>query len=253
MRGKYLLILGAVFLVSLICGSCPAVAEEKVLINGIDANFPPFAYVDKTGNPDGFDVACLNWIAKEMGFQVKHQPMDWDGIVPSLKAKKIDIIASGLSVSEPRKKEINYTITYWRVEQVLVAKKDSTLTSETALAPGNKIGAQRGTSEAKWIEENLLKAQGMKFELVYYDSAPLAIEDVVNGRILAAAMDDPPAKDALKKKPVKIIGGFGMPDQEFAYGIRKEDTELQNKLNEGLKRLMASPYWEELKQKYDVK
>jgi len=48
------------------------------------------------------------------------------------------------------------------------------------------------------------------FELAQYDSAPLAIEDVLNGRIVAAAMDDAPALDAAKKKPVKILGGFGM-------------------------------------------
>lgn len=229
-----------------------ACAQEKTLINGIDANFPPFAFVDKTGNPDGFDVAALNWIAKEMGFQVKHQPMDWDGIIPSLKAKKIDLIASGMSISEPRKKEVNFTNTYWKIATVLVVKADSDLTPETAMKDGNKIGAQRGTAEAKWIEENLIQGQGKKFEVVYYDSAPLAVEDLINGRIVAAAMDEPPAKDAVKKKPVKIIGGFGMPDEEYGYAVRKEDAELLSTLNEGLKRLMASPYWEELKKKYEV-
>ena len=69
------------------------------------------------------------------------------------------------------------------------------------MVDGTKIGVQRGTSEAKWIEENLLKQQGKKFELVYYDSAPLAVEDVLNGRIVAAAMDDAPAKDAERRNP----------------------------------------------------
>ena len=191
------------------------IAAEKVYINGIDANFPPFAYVDKSGNPDGFDVKALDWIAKEMGFKVKHQPMDWDGIVPSLKAKKIDIVASGMSITDERKKQVNFTIAYWKIKQVLVAKKDAKITAEKALADGNKIGVQRGTTEAKWIEENLIKKAGKKFELVQYDSAPLAIEDVINGRIIAAAMDDAPALDAAKKKPVKIMGGFGMGDEEF--------------------------------------
>ena len=226
-------------------------AAEKVYINGIDANFPPFAYVDKNGKPDGFDVQALDWIAKEMGFKVEHKPMDWDGIIPSLRAKKIDIIASGMSVNEKRKQQVNFTIPYWKIEQVLVAPKDSKLTVEEILSGGNKVGVQRGTTEAKWMEENLIK-KGKKFTLVYYDSAPLAIEDVINGRIVAAAMDDAPAKDAVKKKPVKIVGTFGMPDEEFAYAVRKEDTQLLKTLNEGLKKLMASPYWEELKKKYEL-
>ena len=226
-------------------------AAEKVYINGIDANFPPFAYVDKNGKPDGFDVQALDWIAKEMGFKVEHKPMDWDGIIPSLRAKKIDIIASGMSVNEKRKQQVNFTIPYWKIEQVLVAPKDSKLTVEEILSGGNKVGVQRGTTEAKWMEENLIK-KGKKFTLVYYDSAPLAIEDVINGRIVAAAMDDAPAKDAVRKKPVKIVGTFGMPDEEFAYAVRKEDTQLLKTLNEGLKKLMASPYWEELKKKYEL-
>ena len=103
----------------------------------------------------------------------------------------------------------------------------------------------------KWIEENLLK-KGKKFELVYYDSAPLAVMDVVNGRIIAAAMDDAPAKDAVKKQPVKIIGPFGMPDEQFGYGVRKEDTKLLEMLNAGLKKAMASPIWAEMKKKYEL-
>jgi len=227
-------------------------AEEKSFTNGIDANFPPFAFVDKEGKPDGFDVAVVDWIAEKKGFKVKHQPMDWDGIIPSLNAKKIDMIASGMSITEERKKAVNFTNPYWTISQVLVAKKDAELTPEKALSGGNKIGVQRGTTEAKWIEENLIQKEGKKFELVYYDSAPLAVEDVLNGRIVAAAMDDAPAKDAASKKPVKVIGGFGMAEEQFGYAVRKEDAQLLNTLNEGLKEIMASPKWEELKKKYDL-
>jgi polar amino acid transport system substrate-binding protein len=243
---------GAALTLAALCvlSATTVIAAEKVYINGIDANFPPFAYVDKSGNPDGFDVKALDWIAKEMGFKVKHQPMDWDGIVPSLKAKKIDIVASGMSITDERKKQVNFTIPYWKIKQVLVGKKEAKITAEQALADGKKIGVQRGTTEAKWIDENLIKKGGKKFELVQYDSAPLAIEDVVNGRIIAAAMDDAPALDAAKKKPVKILGGFGMADEQFGYAVRKEDAEFLKKLNDGLKKLMKSPYWAELKKTY---
>ncbi len=236
--------------VLVVLSAASGIAAEKVYINGIDANFPPFAFVDKSGNPDGFDVKSLDWIAKEMGFKVKHQPMDWDGIIPSLKAKKIDIVASGMSITDERKQQVNFTTPYWKIKQVLVAKKDAKVTVDKALADGNKIGVQRGTTEAKWIEENLIKKGGKKFELVQYDSAPLAVEDVVNGRIIAAAMDDAPAMDAAKKKPVKILGGFGMADENFGYAVRKEDAEFLKKLNEGLKKLMKSPAWAELKKTY---
>jgi len=226
-------------------------AAEKVYVNGIDANFPPFAYVDKNGVPDGFDIKALDWIAKDQGFKVRHQPQDWDSIVPSLLAKKIDVVASGMSITDARKKQVAFTLPYWKIEQVLVARKDTGLTVQQALAGGNKIGVQRGTTEAKWMDENLIRKKGLKFQLVQYDSAPLTIEDVLNGRIAAAAMDDAPAKDAVsKKKAVRILGTFGMPDEEFGYAVRKGDTAFLNKLNAGLKRLMKTPYWKELVKTY---
>ena len=230
-----------------------ASAGEKVYINGIDANFPPFAYMNKNGVADGFDVKAVDWIAKEMGFKVKHKPIDWDGIIASLMAKKIDLIAAGLSMNEKRKKQVNFTIPYWRIKQVLVAPEKDTKTVDDILSNGNKVGVQRGTTEAKWMNENLIKKDGKDFKLVYYDSAPLAIEDLLNGRIVAAAMDDAPANDAVRKKPVKIVGTFGMKEENFGYAVRKEDKEFLDTLNKGLEKLMASPYWEELKEKYGLK
>jgi polar amino acid transport system substrate-binding protein len=221
----------------------------KEFINGIDANFPPFAYVDKAGNPGGFDIDSVNWIAKKMGFTVKHQPLDWDGIIPNLVAKKIDFIASGMSITPERQKVVNFSIPYWTIKQVLVAKKDSKLAVDQVLKGKKRLGVQRGTSEAEWLKDTAVK-KGWDFELVYYDSAPLAVEDVLNGRIAAAAMDDAPAMDAESKKPVKILGTFGMHDEKFGYAVRKQDTELLNTLNKGLKMLMADPYWDELVKKY---
>ncbi len=248
-RGMLLTMVCALLLVGF---AGPAPAADMELINGIDANFPPFSYVDKNGNPDGFDVQAVNWIAKEMGFKVTHKPIDWDAIIPSLRAEKIDMIASGMSITEKRKEQVNFTNPYWTITQVLVVPEESQQTVDQVLSGGNKVGVQRGTSEAKWIQENLIKKEGKDFDLVMYDSAPLSVEDVVNGRIVAAAMDDAPAADAVRKKPVKIIGRFGMPDENFGYAVRKEDEALLDTLNEGLRRLMASPYWEELKAKYEL-
>ena len=217
---------------------------EKTYINGIDANFPPFSFVDQSGEPDGFDVRAVDWIADEMGFEVKHQPMDWDGIIPNLLAEKIDFIASGMSITPERAKKVNFTIPYWTVEQVFVAREGSGLSVDDVLYQDKKLGVQRGTSEAEWLQEQL-KEKDWKFTLRYYDSAPMAVADVVNGRIDAAAMDDAPASDAVRKRPVEILGTFGEPEK-FGYAVRKEDKELLETLNTGLRKLMDDPYWQEL-------
>lgn len=246
MLRKHLLI----FLSVLFVCSAPALAAEK-LVNGIDANFPPFAFIDKTGAPSGFDVEAMNWIAKDMGVSVKHEPIEWDGIITSLLTKKIDIIASGMSITADRAKRVDFTIPYWIIKQVMVTKKDSALTVHDILTGKKILGVQNGTSEAKWLKAQA-KKEGFNYTLRYYNSSPLAIEDVLNGRIDAAAMDDAPAHDAASKKSVKILGTFGMDEEEFGYAVRKGESELLEQVNASLKKLMASPQWEVLKTKYEL-
>lgn len=227
-----------------------ASGAEK-LVNGIDANFPPFAYIDATGQPSGFDVEVMDLVAGEIGVEVSHQPIEWDGIITSLVTGKIDIIASGMSITEERAKQVDFSVPYWVITQVLVTKKDSPLTVEELLTTKKNIGVQQGTSEAKWLKEEAAQ-KGWNFELRYYSSSPLAVEDVLNGRIDAAAMDDAPAKDAASKKDVQIVGTFGMHDEQFGYAVRKEDKELLVKVNEALTKIMATPQWNELIIKYEL-
>lgn len=227
-----------------------AFATDK-LVNGIDANFPPFAFIDKTGQPSGFDVEAMNWVAKEIGMEVTHQPIEWDGIITSLLTKKIDVIASGMSITPERAKQVNFSIPYWVIKQVMVVKKDSPLSVDDILTGKKSVGVQQGTSEAKWLKEEAAK-KGWNLELRYYNSAPLAVEDVLNGRIDAAAMDDAPANDAAGKKAVKVVGTFGMAEESFGYAVRKEDKELLDKVNAALTKFMATPEWSALIEKYDL-
>lgn len=234
-------------------GLSTGMTAEKVYVNGFDAAYPPFTFIDKQGKPAGFDIDSINWIAREMGFKVKHKPIEWAAIVPSLKGKKIDMIASGMSITPERKAEVNFSTPYWLVRQLLVVKSNSKLTSEEALKPGRKIGLLRGSAESKWMIKHLLK-KGYKFQLRQYDTTELAIEEVVNGRVDAAAVSNTALKEAQKKGlKVKSIGGYGQPDVYYGYAVRKEDTGLLKKLNEGLKRLKASPYWEKLVKKWKMK
>ena len=229
---------------------CMAVsAQAKTYINGIDANYPPFAYVGEDGKPAGFDVESMDWIAKTMGFEVKHQPMDWDGIIPALMNKKIDMVCSGMSITPERAAQVNFSIPYFTISKVIIVGKDSTLTADDVMKGKYRLGVQRGTNEHEMLESRKEK-ENLAFDLRFYDSAPIAVEDLLNGRIDAVAMDSAPAKDAISKgKPVKIAGTFA-PDDNFGVAIRKEDADTLNKVNEGYKLLLADPYWNELQAKY---
>ncbi len=253
MKKRLFIVLALMITVLISFGLTAGVAADKVYINGFDAAYPPFSFVDKNGKPSGFDIDSINWIANEMGFKVKHRPTDWAAIVPSLKAKKIDLIASGMSITPERQAAVNFCNPYWQVVQLLVVKKDSKLTVDEALKPGRKIALLRGSAESKWMTKNQLK-KGYKYELKFYDTTPLAIEDVTNGRADAAAVSNTALKEAVDRGlPVKKIGRYGQPDVNYGYAVRKEDNDFRNKLNEGLKRLKASAYWDELVKKWFAK
>lgn len=227
-----------------------AMAGDKI-VNGIDANFPPFAYIDETGTPNGFDVEAITLIASDIGLEVSHKPIEWSSIVTSLVSEKIDIIASGMSITPERMKVVSFSIPYRVIKQVMVTKEGSTLSINDILKGNKVVGVQQGTSEAKWLKVEAEK-QGWNLKLRFYDSSPLAVEDVLNGRIDAAAMDDAPAEDAVSKKDVAILGTFGMHSEEFGYAVRKEDKELLAKVNASLEKLMASPKWTALLKKYNL-
>lgn len=248
---KRLVLLFALVLGLALAGT--ALAAEKTYVNGIDAGgFEPYAWVDKTGKTTGFDVEAVEWIGKKMGFKVKHQPVEWASIIPALQAKKIDFIASGMSATAERAKLVNFTIPYYKVTQVLVTKSGEKAALNAMLTSGKKIGVQRGTVTAKYLEE-LSKKPGMKLSLMMYDSSDLAMQDLNIGRIEGVGMDNTVAKEMLKKdKKTKVLGTFDAPAEDYGYAVRKDDAELLKKLNDGLKLLMADPHWKELKKKYDI-
>jgi polar amino acid transport system substrate-binding protein len=233
----------------LVLGTGGALAADHY-VNGIDANYPPFAFVDKTGKPSGFDVDAMDWIAKKMGFTVEHKPMDWDGIIPSLLAKKIDMVCSGMSISPERQERVNFSNPYWSIRKYLLVRKDSSLTKDDLLKGKKTLGVQAGTNEAEKLKQ-LAEKDGYNYTLKFYESPPLAIEDLVNGRIDGAAIDSAPADEAMNKgkKPIKVAGEFADPDN-FGVAVRKDDKALLDKLNKGYELLKKDPYWEQLKAKY---
>ena len=242
------------FLVSILAGalvlSTAVLSSAKSVVNGIDPNYPPFAYIDeKTGEPAGFDVDSMNWIAKDMGFEVEHKPMAWDGIIPALLANQIDMVCSGMSITPKRAEMVQFSDPYWEVNRVFIIPEGENITVEEILQKPLKVGVQRGTSEALALKEEK-DQKGYPLEIVFYDSAPLAVEDLLNGRINAALMDELPADDAIAKgRAVKKAGTHGVPDK-FGVALRKDEKELREKIDEGYRHLRNSPYWQELQKKY---
>ena len=226
-----------IFLSALLLNAGTAISADKIYINGIDIHFPPFTYMDRNGNPSGFDVEALNWIAREMGFRVQHRPKEWGSIEASLQAREIDLIASGLITSEERALRMAFTIPYWTIKQVTLTRSVSHLEIDDIIL-SQKLGALGGAFKVQWLKDHGNR-DGWNYQIRLEDSAPTTLGDRFNNRV-----------GATKGQLAEITGTPITRDECFVFGINKEDTELLAILNEGLRKMMASPFWLELIKKY---
>ncbi|NLD57903.1 MAG: amino acid ABC transporter substrate-binding protein, partial [Methanomicrobiales archaeon] len=88
----------------------PASGQQKMYIVGIDAEYPPYSYLDPNGTPTGFDVDSMRWIAEKKGLNVTFQPTAWDGMIPSMDAGRIDMVYSGMTITPERAEKVNFSI-----------------------------------------------------------------------------------------------------------------------------------------------
>ena len=227
--------------------------QDKTWIVGIDGQYQPFSYIDASGTAQGFDVDAMRWIAQKKGMKITFQATAWDGIIPALQAKKIDLIYAGMTITPERAEQVNFTAPYWEVNQDVVARTDSTLTLDDVKAGKAIIGTQSGCTAAIWIDKNLIGTGKMpQGNLKLYDNTPLAVDDLTSGRVDAVMYDDLVLKDIIANKSIKKIGNIETKE-EFGVAVRKDDPELLATMNDGLAQLKADPYWQELITKYNMK
>lgn len=230
--------------------AAPGFAADRVLINGFDAAYSPFAYVDKAGKATGFDIEALNWIAAKMGFAVTHAPRPWGGIMNDLLAKRVDMICSGMSITRERTEKAAFSEPYFSVRKILVTAGDKQLTAGEILMGGKRLAVQRGTGEAEWLDRNRAR-NNWNYELAFYDSSLQAMTDAAGGVVDAAGVNSVLTAEAVEKHGLNVrIAGEFAPREDFGIAVRHEDKELLARINEGLRLLRADPFWEELHRKY---
>jgi polar amino acid transport system substrate-binding protein len=185
----------------------------------------------------GFDMDVMRMIAILKGYEVKIENMAFDAIIPAVQAGKCDIGASGFTITAEREEVIDFSTPYYLSNQAVVVRADSGLNIVTALSgmgPTGKVGAQRGTTGAAWVEDNLI-AKGVPVELVLYETYPLAILDLVNRRIDAVIQDEPASKASIAAYPGELtIAGVIMTYEYFGFLVAEGDPKgLLEKINSG--------------------
>jgi arginine/lysine/histidine transporter system substrate-binding protein len=185
---------------------------KKVLIMGTSADYPPFEYIDSAKSDEiiGFDVDLAKAITEKLGYEVKVRDMDFNGLIPALESGKVDFVLAGMTPTEKRKKNVDFSDVYYTAKHMIVAKKDSGIQTLEDL-DGKVVGVQLGSIQADKAKE-IAKSVNIKIE--DRNRIPELVQEIMAGRMDAAIIEDTVAKGYLEKNPE--LGGFKIEDREEA-------------------------------------
>ncbi|MDI4638888.1 MULTISPECIES: ABC transporter substrate-binding protein [Halomonadaceae] len=245
MKGITTSILPAVMVGTMVLGSslaATAYAQDPYTV-GVEASFPPWAYVEG-GEFKGIAIDAMEAIAEQAGIEIEFQDMPFPSLIPALAAEKIDILATGLTVTEERSQNIDFTIPWWETNDVVLVPEDSDLNVFTAVCCGAKVGVQGGSSQQAWMEENVLNSSDIDVELAKYDNYVTAVDDMAIGRISSVIVDDTSAQEYINAgKAVKMAGKIYIR-APLALAVAKDDPQgILGDLNQGIMAIYDSGEW----------
>ncbi len=219
-------------------------SEFGVVTVGMNAEYPPFEYVDEDGNIVGFDVDLMNAIAEQAGFDIEFVNTRWDGIFVALQSGEFDVVASAATITEEREEIIDFSNPYFNAGQMIAVKEDRADEIQTPddLA-GLRVGVQSGTTGDIWASENIPGVQ-----MVRYDEITLAFQALANGDIDAIVNDGPTSADIIAKNPELgvVLVGDPFTDEFYGIAVQPDLPELLEAINNALAEIIANGTYREI-------
>ena len=212
---------------------------------GTEAQFPPFEIVDDAGNVIGFDVDLMNAIAEDQGFKVIYQDQDFSGLIPALQTGNIDIIASGMTITEEREGQVDFSEPYINAGLALAVTVNNDEITSVEDLQGKTLAVQTGSTGYFKAEE--LKEAGIVAEIKDFPHVNEAIEEVRIGGADAMINDLPVTNAFIAAQPgIIMIVGEPLNSESYGFAIREGNTELLEKINTGLQNVRDSGDYDEL-------
>ncbi|WP_413110622.1 ABC transporter substrate-binding protein [Thaumasiovibrio sp. DFM-14] len=236
------------------CSVTNVVAKEWNEIRfGIEGAYPPFSWTEPNGDLKGFDVDMANALCEELQAKCVVVPQDWDGIIPSLLARKYDAIIAAMSITDERKKRIDFTGKYALIPNKFVAKKGTEIDFTQEGLKGVKIAVQRATTHDKYLTDNYKSV-----DIVRYGTFDEAYLDLKAGRVAAVLGDASALEEGLLNKAggddYEFIGPSLTDPQWFGEGfgiaVRKQDKDLTAKLDAAILSLREKGIYDQIADKY---
>ncbi|WP_066569366.1 basic amino acid ABC transporter substrate-binding protein [Snodgrassella sp. CFCC 13594] len=219
----------------------------------MNANFPPFESTSTNGEIVGFDVDLMNAIAKQAGIKITYKNQPWDGIFQTLTSGDNDILISGITITPERKETMAFSDPYFEVKQVILVPKGQDVKSINDLNKLTKVGVTTGTT-GDTAAQKILGTTSPK--IARFESLPLVIKDLQDGGVQAMVSDSAVVANFIKQNGDKGFSMVEVPDfpkEEYGIAVRKNDTDLLNKINDGLKKVRDSGEYDQIYSKYFAK
>jgi polar amino acid transport system substrate-binding protein len=234
--------------------SLTAQAQDVIKFGVADEPYPPFASKDASGKWVGFEVDLMDAVCAEMKAKCELVPIAWDGIIPALQEKKIDVIWASMSITDERKQVIDFSDKYYNTPTAVIGAKDQKFDATPAGLKGKVIGVQVSTIHAAYAKKHFTEAA----EIKEYQTEDEAHQDLAAGRIDAVQADGIALDAFLKSDTGKAccdLKGYVEPDPEVlgpgvGAGLRKEDTALKEKINAAIKGIRGNGKYAEITKKY---
>ena len=226
-------------------------ADLKV---AIDPTYEPFTYKTADGKPTGFDVDIANAICAEMKRNCVFVEQVWDSMIPGLQARKYDVVVSSLSITEERKRVIDFSDRYYKTPSAIVVKK-GTVYANPASLKGKRIGVLKGSTQEKWAMGEL-KPAGVT--VVPYEAQDQVYLDIKAGRLDGTVADKVEVHGGFLRKPEGKDYAYVGPDQyEAKYygdgigiGMRKGQKDLKDQINKAIKTIRSNGTYNQIAKKY---
>ena len=216
--------------------------------------YPPFFSADASGNWTGWEVDIINAICDEAKLECELTPIPWDGLIPALTTNKIDAIMNSMSITEERKKTIDFSDKYYNTPTAVIGPKGVDFEATPEGLEGKIIGVQVSTVHADYVKKHFPGAA----EIKEYPTQDEANQDLAAGRIDATQADSIALDAFLQSEQGKAccdLKGYVADDLEIlgpgvGAGLRKGDTELKEKINAAIKAIRDNGKYEEITKKY---
>ncbi len=218
---------------------------EGVLTNVAELGFAPFEYMEEDGTVVGFDVDLSNALAEKLGLTCEWLAnQSFDTLIPTIKqGGKADISIAGMTITDERLEEVDFTDPYLNSNQGLITKVDSGETEDTLNAEGRQIACQSGTTGDDWISENLPNATKIPL-----DDVTAGLMGVSTGSYDAMVIDLPVAQNMISESFSDLEVTLEIPTgEQYGIAVSKDNPNLTEALNEALAEIEADGTMDELK------